>query len=165
GNLYAARESYHEATHTWDRLRSNLSQEEQRLSFARDKEKLFENLIDACLRLDTPDAIADAFDSLEKGKSRTLVDLMTRSVGVACGRTLLEDSSEQLPAESFLQLDEDFKPSHFHESVLRIQETLNPDTAFVEYFIVNGVLGAFVLRRGSMNVARSLGTVQEIQRR
>jgi tetratricopeptide (TPR) repeat protein len=165
GNLAAAHDAYQEAVRHSEELRTNLTQEEHRLGFAHDKDKLFENLLHSCLNLPGPGALGEAFDALERAKSRTLTDLMTRSVSVVCAGALLRDAEEQTTNDSFLQLYESAAVSLPPASLEDVQKILEPDTALIEYFVVDGVIGAFVIRQGSVQVKRDLGRLAEIQKR
>jgi CHAT domain-containing protein/tetratricopeptide (TPR) repeat protein len=164
GNLGAAHECYQEAVQQADNLRSNLTHEEHRLGFAHDKEQLFENLIGVSLHLPGSDGLRKAFDALEKSKSRTLADLMTRSVSVVCANALLRDGGAQATDASFIRLYESSAMTGHVASLKDIQRGLAPDTALLEYFVLDGQIGAFVLRSGSAEVRRDLGAINAITR-
>lgn len=162
GNLVAAYDAYQEAVRQSEELRSHLTGEEHRLGFAHDKEKLFENLIEVSLNLTDPDGLKKAFHALEKSKSRTLAELMTRSVSVVCASALLRDGE---PANnSFLRLYESSAATVPSASLEEIQKRLELDTALIAYFVLNGRIGAFVVREGSMEVQHDLGSIDDVRR-
>lgn len=72
GNLKGARRAYRAAIRSIERVQGRLATE-LRTNFLADKQQLFHDAIDCCLRLGDP---AQAFAYLERAKSRALVDYL-----------------------------------------------------------------------------------------
>lgn len=164
GRAAQALPEYLQSLRESEELRGNLTQEESRLSFAHDKGTLFESVMKTWFDVNAPDSAIEVFNTLERAKSRTLADLMTHSVSVVCGNAFLRDSESAFNENSFLQLYESGAASPKPISLPEIQKTLGPETALIEYFVLNGKVGAFVLRRDSIQVARDIGELSEVRR-
>jgi len=77
GNLKAAHNSYQAARLTLEKLRSNLRGEEIKIAFMKDRQEVYERLIQLCLhRLPDPRAAEEAFLYMEEAKSRSLRELL-----------------------------------------------------------------------------------------
>lgn len=164
GKPQQARFAYLEALEESEKLRGNLTQEENRLSFSQDKEALFQNVMKASFDLAGPAFTADAFDTLEKAKSRTLADLLTHSVSVVCGNTASGAAEQSYEDNSLLRLYESGAASTKPVSLAAIQKTLQPDAALIEYFVLNDRIGVFVVRHDRVEVLRELSYVAEVRR-
>jgi CHAT domain-containing protein len=164
GNWVQAHRAYLQALHESEQLRSNLAQDENRLSFAYDKEKLFESLMKTCFDLNRPELSSEAFDVLEKAKSRTLADLITRSVGVMVSSESGENADTDCDGNSLLQLHEDHSAAPQPISLKAIQNALDPNTALIEYFFINERIGAFVVTRNRVEVLQELAEHSEVRK-
>ena len=77
GNLEAAHNSYQAARLALERLRSSLRGEEIKIAFMKDRQEVYERLIQLCLRrLPDPTAAEEAFLYMEEAKSRSLRELL-----------------------------------------------------------------------------------------
>lgn len=79
GNCEEAYQSYCQAREAVEELRSGLRRDELKIAFVRNKQKIYENLVELCLsgkvREGSP---AKAFQFMEEAKSRSLRDLLMR---------------------------------------------------------------------------------------
>jgi CHAT domain-containing protein/tetratricopeptide (TPR) repeat protein len=77
GNLEAAHNSYQAARLALERLRSSLRGEEIKIAFMKDRQEVYERLIQLCLRRSPdPRAAEEAFLYMEEAKSRGLRELL-----------------------------------------------------------------------------------------
>jgi tetratricopeptide (TPR) repeat protein len=89
GNAVEAEQLYLRAISELESLRGTIQLDELRMSFGKDKYTVYENLVNLQLRRrDT----SSAFAFVERSKSRTLIDLLERSVG-----TVWDDSDKTSP--------------------------------------------------------------------
>lgn len=89
GNVDEAQELYLKAIEDMESLRGNIRLDEMRMSFGRDKYQVYENVVN--LKLANGDKI-EAFDFVERSKSRTLIDLLERNL-----ETMWDAGSEESP--------------------------------------------------------------------
>ena len=75
-NFSGAFDSYHEARLELEALRSNLQGEELKISFIKDKTDVYQCLISVCLDGGVPHSPDLLFDLMEKGKSRSLAEIV-----------------------------------------------------------------------------------------
>jgi CHAT domain-containing protein len=71
---------YARAIDVIEALRSTIPAEEFRTHFLKDKLAVYEDMVLLCLKSGRKERLAEAFSYIERGKSRTLVDLLTASV-------------------------------------------------------------------------------------
>lgn len=81
GNEEEAYGSYRRAHEAVERLRGNLRGEELKIAFFQNKQEVYENLVDLCLR--RRNSLEEAFGYMEQAKSRSLMDLMSHSLHVS----------------------------------------------------------------------------------
>jgi CHAT domain-containing protein len=139
GNLNGARQQFHLAIDELERLRTNIAEEELRINYFKDKVPVYDMLVDTDLELGDEASLRDAFETAEKAKSRTLVDLLAGSV----------ESLQQTP--SF--------------SVQDVHDALTMDTVLVEYFITGDSVVAFGVSRDRFAVFRNICSIKELNRR
>ncbi len=77
GALDEAERLYLRAVDEMESLRGNIQLDEFRMSFGRDKYQVYENLVDLKIRTG---AVVEAFQFVERSKSRTLMDLLERNL-------------------------------------------------------------------------------------
>lgn len=78
----AAYEHYRTAIQCIDRMYGNIQPDELRCSFLKDKMQVYEDMIVFCLRQGRPEAAEETFAYVERAKSRSLVDLLSKSYEV-----------------------------------------------------------------------------------
>jgi len=83
GTLHAAKDGvleaerlYRKAIEEMESLRGNIQLDEFRMSFGKDKYQVYENLVGLKIQMDLP---GEAFEFVERSKSRTLIDLLERN--------------------------------------------------------------------------------------
>jgi CHAT domain-containing protein len=76
GRANAAFESYEIARKVVEELRSDLSREELRISFMKNRLAIYEELVELCVNAMPQPRLEDAFEYIEQSKSRSLRDLM-----------------------------------------------------------------------------------------
>ena len=76
GAFLEAEQLYVKAIEEMESLRGNIQLDEFRMSFGKDKYQVYENLVGLKIRTDSP---AEAFELVERSKSRTLIDLLERN--------------------------------------------------------------------------------------
>ena len=133
-----ARRAFRKALAESERLRSNIDKDELRMSFLKDKIPVYELLVKACLRSGNSRHRREAFETLERAKSRTLADLLA-------GR--IQDSNGA--ASSSLE---------------DIQKTIPDDAALIEYFVHDDDVGVFCVTAREFEVVEKLssyGAVRE----
>ena len=72
-----------EAVDRIESMRTRIGIDEFRVSFSRDKAPVYADLVEAILRRGGPDAVAEAFEAVERSRSRALVDLLAGRLGEA----------------------------------------------------------------------------------
>ncbi len=77
GALEEAERLYMKAIEEMESLRGNIGLDEFRMSFGRDKYQVYENVVDLKIRADLG---TEAFDFVERSKSRTLIDLLEQNL-------------------------------------------------------------------------------------
>lgn len=77
GKLDHAEELYMKAIEEMESLRGNIGLDEFRMSFGKDKYQVYENVVDLKIR---SDLVAEAFEFVERSKSRTLIDLLEQNL-------------------------------------------------------------------------------------
>jgi CHAT domain-containing protein len=78
GRLQAALDHYRRAVTSIERLQTAIGAEDYKMAFLSDKLQVYEALILICLDLNTPDARREAFETVERAKSRALLDALAR---------------------------------------------------------------------------------------
>jgi CHAT domain-containing protein len=87
-----AYQAYHQAIEAVERIHGGFSVEPHRIAFLKDKLAPYEDLILLCLEQQTPDQVAEAFQYVERAKSRALVDLLAQNLS---GRVQPHDAAGQ----------------------------------------------------------------------
>jgi CHAT domain-containing protein len=125
-----ARLEFRKAINELERVRANIAPDELRLNYLKDKVPVYEMLLHTDLRLGDPASLREAFETAERAKSRTLVDLLAGSV----------DALRQVTSSS----------------VDDIQAALPADAALVEYFMRGNDVMAFCLSRTGFEVVQKI---------
>ncbi|HVM91327.1 MAG TPA: CHAT domain-containing protein [Terriglobales bacterium] len=81
GNDEEAYESYSRARESVERLRGSLRGEELKIAFFQNKLEVYENLVELCLGREG--GLEEALSYVEQAKSRTLADLLNKSINAA----------------------------------------------------------------------------------
>ncbi len=89
GNVDEAQELYLKAIADMESLRGNIRLDEMRMSFGRDKYQVYENVVNLKL---AKGEMSEAFDFVERSKSRTLIDLLERNL-----ETMWDAGTEESP--------------------------------------------------------------------
>ena len=76
GGFLEAERLYRKAIEEMESLRGNIQLDEFRMSFGKDKYQVYENLVGLKIKTDLP---TEAFEFVERSKSRTLIDLLERN--------------------------------------------------------------------------------------
>ncbi len=76
GDAPEAERLYRKAIEEMESLRGNIQLDEFRMSFGKDKYQVYENLVGLKIQADRPE---EAFEFVERSKSRTLIDLLERN--------------------------------------------------------------------------------------
>jgi tetratricopeptide (TPR) repeat protein len=139
GDLPAARAEFRNAIAELEDVRANIAADELRLNYLKDKVPVYEMLMNTDLELCDAPFLEEAFETCERAKSRTLVDLLAGSV-------------EALKSTSSSSLKD-------------IQQSLRPDTALIEYATVGDRVLAFCISSDKFTVFRSLGSKAELRKR
>jgi CHAT domain-containing protein len=134
-----ARDDFRRAIDLLERVRANIQLDELRLNYLKDKVPIYELLVNANLRIAEPVSLQEAFETVERSKSRTLVDLLAGSV-------------ESLRHVSW-------------SSVEDIQEALAPDAALVEYFMSGDKVMAFCLSPDRFEVVQDICSRDALKKR
>ncbi len=80
GKTERARESFQKAVAELEILRTNIHVDELRMTFLKDKLKIYEALVQTSLEIGSPESLHEAFEAVEHAKSRTLVDLLANNI-------------------------------------------------------------------------------------
>ena len=197
-----------------ERMRGQLATDELKIAFGDDKQAVYEGLVAVTLDAAGEDHERQAFEYVEKAKSRGLADLLASGAGelrpIAAGHEKLDSRTRELRRELnwlYRQLDaEELKGDgrsmetmirlladcrHREERLLRHQrqllsadaelgslqgatvagyeavaEVLPDGGALLEYYVVRGVVYAFLLDRGGLTVrpVTLLSDVRDLQR-
>jgi len=102
GRPQQALEHFRRAVANVERLQTAIGAEDYKMAFLSDKLQVYEALILLCLKLDTALTQQEAFETLEKAKSRALLDTLaqeTRTVSVTSAENELLTQIEQLKRE------------------------------------------------------------------
>ncbi len=75
-----ARAAFRNAIKELEILRTNIHTDELRMTFLMDKLKIYEALVQASLEVGDPESLREAFEAVERAKSRTLVDLLANNI-------------------------------------------------------------------------------------
>ncbi len=78
GQIEAARQHYRQAIIAIERLQAAIGAEDYKMAFLSDKLQVYEALILLLLNVGTPEAIQEAFETVEQAKSRALLDALAR---------------------------------------------------------------------------------------
>jgi CHAT domain-containing protein len=81
GETEAAAESFSAAITALETIRGNIIADELKITFFKDKLSVYERLIALCLDAPGGERIREAYDYVERSKSRALVDLLSSGVG------------------------------------------------------------------------------------
>src|SRR5438876_2808510 len=138
-NLSAARVEFRQAIRELEDVRSNIAADELRLNYLKDKVPVYEMLMMTDLRLGEPAMLKEAFETEERAKSRTLVDLLAGSV-----EALKQANSSSL---------ED------------VMEGLAPDAGLIEYVMSGDDVSAFCLSRARFAVVQNICSRAELRKR
>ncbi len=122
-----------------ERVRGNIAPDELRLNFLKDKIPVYDLLLNTNLRLGDSAALREAFETAERAKSRTLVDLLAGSID-----SLRDIASCSLP---------------------EIQEILPPRAALVEYFMTDDQVIAFCVSQDRFEVIREVCSRRALKQR
>ena len=139
GNLTAARGEFRQAIHELEDVRANIAADELRLNYLKDKVPVYEMLMKTDFRLGDPAMLAEAFETAERAKSRTLVDLLAGSV----------DALKQANASS---LEE-------------IRQALASDTVLIEYIMIGDNVSAFCVSRKRFEVVQNICWKENLNKR
>jgi tetratricopeptide (TPR) repeat protein len=80
GETDNARSAFRKAVEELEILRTNIHVDELRMTFLKDKLKIYEALVRSGLQLGDAESLREAFEAVEHSKSRTLVDLLANNV-------------------------------------------------------------------------------------
>jgi CHAT domain-containing protein/tetratricopeptide (TPR) repeat protein len=138
-DLENARIEFRQAIGELESVRANIAPDELRLNYLKDKVPVYEMLLNTDLRVGDPASIREAFETGERAKSRTLVDLLAGSI----------DSLRQVTSSS----------------VEDIQQVLPSDAALVEYFMSGNDVMAFCLAPGRFDVVQRICPRDELRKR
>ena len=94
GGVLEAERLYRKAIEEMESLRGNIQLDEFRMSFGKDKYQVYENLVGLKIQMDLP---GEAFEFVERSKSRTLIDLLERNTDT------LWQSDESNPKQQAIQ--------------------------------------------------------------
>src|SRR5438093_5788726 len=138
-NLPAARAEFRQAIQELEDVRANIAADELRLNYLKDKVPVYEMLMKTDLRLGEPAMLTEAFETAERAKSRTLVDLLAGSV----------DALKQANSSSL----ED------------IRQVLAPDTILIEYIMIGDNVSAFCVSRKRFDVVQNICSHENLNKR
>src|SRR5437867_3403872 len=139
GDLPAARGEFRQAIQELEEVRSNIAADELRLNYLKDKVPVYEMLMTTDLRLGDPAMLEEAFETAERAKSRTLVDLLAGSV-----EALKQANSSSL---------ED------------VRQALAPNAVLIEYIMTGDNVSAFCVSRARFVVAQNICSRAELRKR
>ena len=128
--LEQAREEFREAIEQSEQVRANIAADELRLNFLKDKAPVYELLLNTDLQLESDESFYEAFETAERAKSRTLVDLLAGSI----------DSLQHVA----------------WSSVEDIQAALPSDAALIEYCMTSDQVTAFCLSPTRFSVIQNI---------
>ena len=137
-NLPSARDEFRRAITELEDVRAHIAADELRLNYLKDKVPVYEMLLHTDLRLGDAAHMEEAFETAERAKSRTLVDLLAGSV----------DPLKQASASS---LDD-------------IRQTIAPDAALLEYVIIGDSVIAFCVARDRFEVVQNLCSKTQLKK-
>jgi CHAT domain-containing protein len=138
-NLRGARAEFWRAIHELEDVRANITEDELRLNYLKDKVPVYEMLLHTNLRLADPISLREAFTVGERARSRTLVDLLAGSI----------DSLRHVSSSS----------------VEEVQQSLEPNAALVEYFMTGNTVMAFCLSRDRFEVVQEICSRDALKKR
>jgi CHAT domain-containing protein len=142
-DLASARTEFQRAIDEFEGVRANISRDELRLNYLKDKVPVYEMLLSADLRLweqtKRKEILEEAFEAAERSKSRTLTDLLAGSVA----------SLKQMNISS----------------IEEVRQALAPDAVLVEYVIVNDEVSAFCLSHDDFAVTQNICSKNELSKR
>lgn len=96
GDRQGARQAYRQAVALVERLYGGIGAEDYKMAFLQDKLQVYDALVRLCLEEETPEAMAEAFEGVERAKSRALLDALSRlSTEEAAGRQKALSTHEQ----------------------------------------------------------------------
>lgn len=98
GDIAGARACFRKAAQALEVLRTNIHVDELRMTFLKDKLKIYEGLVRTGLQVGDDASLREAFAAVEHAKSRTLVDLLANNI-----------SAVHVPRDSDSQLVESLK--------------------------------------------------------
>src|SRR5256712_2947143 len=138
-NLSAARAEFWQAIQELEEVRSNIAADELRLNYLKDKVPVYEMLMTTDLRLGDPAMLEEAFETAERAKSRTLVDLLAGGV-----EALKQANSSSL---------ED------------VMAGLAPDARLIEYVMSGDDVSAVCVSRARFDVVQNICSRAELRKR
>jgi hypothetical protein len=142
-NAEAARHEFRLAIEDFEAVRANIATDELRLNYLKDKVPVYEMLLTADLGIweetRQEQMVHEAFETAERAKSRTLVDLLAGSVAALqrVNSSSVDDVRRFLPA----------------------------DSALVEYVVSDGAVIAFCVTPSRFTVFRHLCSTEELETR
>jgi CHAT domain-containing protein len=139
GNLSAARGDFRQAIQGLEAVRANIAADELRLNYLKDKIPVYEMLVSTDLRLGDPAMLEEAFETAERAKSRTLVDLLAGSV----------DPLKQVNSSSLKD----------------VRQALAPDVMLIEYVMIDDDVTAFCVSRARFVVVQDICSKSELKKR
>ena len=139
GDLTAARGEFRQAILELENVRANIAADELRLNYLKDKVPVYEMLMTSNLQLGNSAMLEEAFETAERAKSRTLVDLLAGSV----------DALKQASSSSL----EDVK------------QALAPDAVLIEYVMIGDKVNAFCVSRERFDVFQNICSRSELKKR
>lgn len=80
GDAPKARAAFRKAVEELEILRTNIHVDELRMTFLKDKLKIYEALVRSGLEIGDAESLREAFEAVEHAKSRTLVDLLANNI-------------------------------------------------------------------------------------
>ncbi len=78
-DLSAARQHYRAAVDNLERLHTAIGAQDYKLAFLSDKLDVYERLVGLCLRVGSAESQAEAFETVERARSRALLDQLART--------------------------------------------------------------------------------------
>ena len=139
GNLTAARAEFRQAISELEDVRVNIAVDELRLNYLKDKVPVYEMLMSIDLRLGDPAMLEEAFETAERAKSRTLVDLLAGSV----------DSLKQANASCLKD----------------VRQAVAPDAMLIEYVMIGDDVAVFCVSRSRFVVVQDICSKSELKKR
>ena len=122
-----------------ERVRANIAPDDLRLNYLKDKVPVYEMLLKAALQVGDPAGLREAFQTTERSRARTLVDLLAGSI----------DALRHVTSSS----------------VEDVQQVLAPDAALIEYCMTDDKVMAFCLSQGKFEVIENICSRNDLKQR